>query len=157
MNVLFERGDGFEKQVGYRLPVYLHKVGDLLIVHAFEVFEENCLLLAAGQFFDRAAYFDLVFAQQFLSLNFSFDRLVIGNLDSFIDVEERVRAIVAAELLHELVAQCAQEVNCNELDLNILASFPDVDHQVLDRVFDELPVGGEITCVVEKSPVLFVG
>lgn len=48
MNVLFECRDCLEKQVGYRLTVYLHEVGDLLIVQAFEIFEKNSLLLAAG-------------------------------------------------------------------------------------------------------------
>lgn len=66
-------------------------------------------------------------------------------------------AIASTELLHELVAQRAQEVNGDKLDLDILAPFPNVDHQVLDRVFDELPVGGEIAGIVEKCAVLFVG
>lgn len=157
MNVLFERGDGFEEQVRDRLPVHLHEVGDLFVVHTFEVFEENGLFLAAGQFFDRAAHFDLIFAQELFAFNFGFDSLIIGNLAGFVDVQEWVRAIVATELLHELVAQCTEEVNGNKLDLNVLAPFPDVDHQILDGVFDELPVGGEITGVVEKSAVLFVG
>ena len=63
MNVLFERGDRFEEKVGYGLPVNLHQVGDLFVVHAFKVFEENGLFLAAGQLFNGAAYLDLVFAQ----------------------------------------------------------------------------------------------
>lgn len=157
MNVLFERRDGFEKQVCYRLAVYLHEVGDLLVVHAFEVFEEYGFFLAAGQFLDSAAYLDLVFAQQLVSLNLGFDRLVVGDLAGFVDVQKWVGAIAAAELLHELVAQCTQEVNGNELNLNVLSPFPDMDHQVLDRVFDEFPVGSEVAGVVEKCPVLLVG
>lgn len=64
---------------------------------------------------------------------------------------------MAAKFLHELVAQCTQEINGYELDLNILASFPDMDQKVLDGVFDELAVGREIAGVVEKRAVLFVG
>lgn len=157
MNVLFERGDGFKKEVCYRLPVHLHEVGDLLIVHSFEVFEKNGLFLAAGKLFDGAPYLDLVLAQQFISFYFGFDCLIIGNLVSFVDVEEGVRAVAAAKLLHELVAQCTQEVYGNELYLNVLSPLPNVNHQVLNRVFDELPVGGEIAGVVEKRSVLSVG
>lgn len=90
MNVLFERGDRFKKKVGDRLPIYLHEVGDLLVVHSFEVFEEHGLLLAAGEFFDGTPYFDLIFTHQFVPLNFGFDCLVIGNLASFVDVDEWV-------------------------------------------------------------------
>ena len=68
-----------------------------------------------------------------------------------------MRAVAAAELLHELVAQCTQEVNGNELNFNVLSPFPDMDHQVLDRVFDEFPVGSEVAGVVEKRTVLLVG
>lgn len=157
MNVLFERGDRFKKKVGDRLPIYLHEVGDLLVVHSFEIFEKNGLLLATGKLFDGAPHFDLAFVQQFFSFNFGFDCLIVGNLVSFVDVEEGMRAIVAPEFLHELVAQSTQEVNGNELDLDVLSPFPDVNHQVLDRVFNELPVSGEIAGVIEKCAVLFVG
>ncbi len=157
MNVLFERSDRFEKEVGDRLPVNLHQIGDLLVVHAFEVFEEDGFFLATGQFFNGAANFDLILTQQLLSLNFGFYRLVVGELAGFVDVEERVRASAAAKLLHELVAQCTQEINGDELNLDVLALFPNVDHQVLDRVFDELPVGREIAGVVEKRAVLLIG
>lgn len=157
MNVLFQRGDRLEKQVRYRLPVYLHEVGDLFVVHAFKVFEEDSFLLAAGQLLDGTAYFDLIFAQQFVPLNFGFDCLIIGDLAGFVDVEEGMRAVAAAEFLHELIAQCTEEVDGNELDLNVLTSFPDVDHQVLNGVFDEFPIGSEVAGVIEQRAVLFVG
>lgn len=157
MNVLFERSDCFEKQIGHRLAVHLHEVGDLLVVHAFEVFEENCLFLAAGQLFNRAPDFDLIFAQELFAFDFSFNCLIIGKLVSLVDVQERMRTVAAPEFLHKLVTQSAQEVNGNELDLNVLTPFPDVDHQVLDGIFDELPVGSEIAGVVEKSAVLLIG
>ncbi len=157
MNVLFKRSDGFEKQISHRLAVHLHQVGDLLVVHAFEIFKEDRLSLAAWQFFDRTTNLDLIFAQQLFAFDFGFNCLIVGKLVSLVDVQQRVRAVAATEFLHELVTQGAQEVNGDELDLNVLAPFPNVDHQVLDSILDELAVGGEITGVVEKSTVLLIG
>lgn len=156
VNVLFERSDRFEKEVGDRLPVHLHEIGDLLVVHSFEVFEENGFLLAARKLFDGTANFDLIFAQQLIPFNFGFDRLIIGYLASFVDVEKWVRAVATTEFLHELVAQSTQEVDGNKLYLIVLTSLPNVNHQVLDGIFNELSVGGEVAGVVEKRAVLFV-
>lgn len=156
MNVLFQRTNGFEEQVGNRLPVYLHEIGDLFIVHAFEVFEENGFFLAAGQFLDRATDFYLVFIQQFLPLNFCFHGLVIGKLTGFVDIQKGMGTVVAAELLHKLVTQRPEKVDGNKLDLNVLAPFPDMNHQVLDSILDEFPISRKITGVVKKRAVLFI-
>lgn len=78
MNMLFERGNGFKKQVGNRLAVNLHQIGDLFIVHAFEVFQENGFFLAARQLVDCSPYFHLILGEQFIALDLCFDGLVIG-------------------------------------------------------------------------------
>ena len=88
LNVSFQVGYRLEKQISNRLAVDLHEVGDLLVVHAFEVFKENGFFLAAGKFLYGRADFDLVFGINLTLLDFGFYGLVIRKLANFVNVEQ---------------------------------------------------------------------
>lgn len=155
MHLMFQGGNGFEEQISDRLAVHLHEIGDLFIVHAFEIFEENGFFLAAWQLIQCCADFHLIFAVQFILLNFGFNGLIIRKLAYLVNVEQRVGS-VTTEFLKKLIAQRFQKVNGNKLNIDVLTLFPDVDKQFLNGIFNELFVGSKVTGVVEKSTVLLV-
>ncbi len=149
----FEGGNGFEEQIGYRLPVYLHKVGDLFIVHSLEIFKKNSLFLTSGQIVDGGADHYLVFGIDLVFLNFSFDGLVVGKFIYLVQVEQRAGGVIPAKLLQKLISHCFQEIDGNKLDIDRLPFFPDVNQEFLDRIFDELAVGRIAGSVVKQRPV----
>ncbi len=153
----FEGSYRFKEQVSDRLAVYLHQVRDLFIVHSFKIFKENRFLLATWQLVQCGADLHLIFAVQFILLNFGFNRLVVRKLAYFVNVEQRMGSIVAAEFLKKLVTQRFQKVNGNKLNIDVLTLFPDMDQQLLNGIFNELFVGSKVAGVVEKSTILLVG